>query len=382
MLRRLPLTILAFLVAVGAVGSQEPEISFKKLAVFPFAVLSKTPMEHLGEKVRQEFEERLKGEGFTMVSQVDLVKALQAPDERVREGALRVAASFLGRQPSSESLAGQFRTLSRDGSLRVRYQLALALGQLQHPGRGLLLAEILAQDTANPWMQTGVLCSVPPDAGELRDAVQRVLLAARTDEARVRLTVTTGSLHAEAADTPRLTVVATASPGQKYPPECYTKGVTVIASDYRVSRFDPTLGHKTTSYFSRLAMLRVAHLKGAFEALVFTDDDLLTEGAISNVFVVRNEELWTPPVDTPILPGITRAAVIEVARELGLAVREMGVTLDDVLSADEVFLTGSMMEVVPVVRIERQAVAQEKIGDVTRQIGLAYARLVDQECPV
>jgi len=224
--------------------------------------------------------------------------------------------------------------------------------------------------------------TVPPDAGELRDAVQRVLLAARTDEARVRLTVTTGSLHAEAADTPRLTVVATASPGQKYPPECYTKGVTVIASDYRVSRFDPTLGHKTTSYFSRLAMLRVAHLKGAFEALVFTDDDLLTEGAISNVFVVRNEELWTPPVDTPVLPGITRAAVIEVARELGLAVRETGVTLDDVLSADEVFLTGSMMEVVPVVRIERQAVAQEKIGDVTRQIGLAYARLVDQECPV
>jgi len=224
--------------------------------------------------------------------------------------------------------------------------------------------------------------TVLPDAGELRDAVQRVLLAARAPDARVRLTVTTGSLHADADDPPRLTVVATAAPGQKYPPECYTKGVTVIASDYRVSRFDPTLGHKTTSYFSRLAILRAAHRKGAFEALVFTDDDLMTEGAISNVFIVRNEELWTPPVDTPVLPGITRAAVIELARELGLKVHEAGVTLEEVLSADEIFLTGSLMEIVPVVRIERQPVAQEKVGDVTRQVGLAYGRLVDEECPV
>jgi putative membrane-bound dehydrogenase-like protein len=104
-------------------------------------------------------------ENLGVLTEKLLVKALQAPDERVREGALRVAVSFLGRQPSSESLAGQFRTLSRDGSIRVRYQLALALGQLQHPGRGLLLAEIVAQDTANPWMQTAVLSSVPPDAG-------------------------------------------------------------------------------------------------------------------------------------------------------------------------------------------------------------------------
>jgi outer membrane protein insertion porin family len=94
--RRLLLTILALLTAVAAVSSQEPEISFKKVAVFPFAVLSKTPMEHLGEKVRQEFEERLKGEGFTMVSQMDLVKALQALKEPLNDTLAKEIARKLG----------------------------------------------------------------------------------------------------------------------------------------------------------------------------------------------------------------------------------------------------------------------------------------------
>jgi len=219
-----------------------------------------------------------------------------------------------------------------------------------------------------------------PDADDLAENVYQVLAATGAADARVRLTVTTGSLHAVADDTPRLTVVATATVADKYPDECYVKGVTVLVADCRQSRTDPTVGHKTTSYFARLASLRAAHAKGAMEALWLTPEGHLAEGAISNVFAVRDEELWTPPLDTPVLPGITRAAVIELAAALDIPVREEVLTLEDTRGADELFLTNSMMEVMPVGRIGREPIGNEKPGDTTRRLAVAYSDLVAREC--
>jgi branched-chain amino acid aminotransferase len=221
--------------------------------------------------------------------------------------------------------------------------------------------------------------TVIPEADDLAENVRQVLSAAGAADARVRLTVTTGSLHAEASGTPQLTVVATAAPEERYPDECYTRGVTVIVSDCRQSPTDPTVGHKTTSYFARLASLRAAHAQSAFEALWLTPEGFLAEGAISSVFVVRDEQLLTPPLDTPILPGITRATVIELAVELDIPVREMRLTVDDLLGSEEMFLTNSMIELIPVVRIERQPIGNEKPGEVTRRLAIAFGELIDRE---
>lgn len=222
--------------------------------------------------------------------------------------------------------------------------------------------------------------TVLPDVAELADNVRQVVAAtAAGGDTRVRLTVTTGSLHAEASDEPRLTIVANAAAAERYPDVVYTKGVTVIVSGCRQMRGDPTVGHKTTSYFARLASLRAAHLQAAFEALWFTPEGYLAEGAISSVFVVRDEQLLTPPVDTPVLPGITRAAVMELAVELDVPVREKTLTLDDVRASEEVFLTNSMIELVPVVRIGREVIGNEKPGDVTRKLAIAYGELIDRE---
>jgi branched-subunit amino acid aminotransferase/4-amino-4-deoxychorismate lyase len=222
--------------------------------------------------------------------------------------------------------------------------------------------------------------TVLPDEDDLRENVEQVVGATEQEDARVRLTVTTGTLRPTEQDTPELTVVATASPGAKYPPECYIQGVTVLVSDYRQGQHDPTAGHKTTSYFSRLASLREAHAQGAFEALWFTYDQHLAEGAISSVFIVEDERLLTPPLDTPVLPGITRATVIELAVELGVPVREQTLTIKELLEADEAFLTNSLMELVPVVRVEREPIGSEKPGETTRQLYEAYRALVEREC--
>ncbi len=222
--------------------------------------------------------------------------------------------------------------------------------------------------------------TILPDSDELLDNVAQVLRATGDGDARVRLTVTTGSLHAVTEDAPPLTIVATATPGETYPDECYLKGVSVVFAEGRQMAGDPTVGHKTTSYFARLASLRAAHVRSAFEALWLTPEDYLAEGAISSVFVVRDELLYTPPLDTPVLPGITRAAVIELAVENDIPVQEKALTCEDVLAADELFLTNSMMEVMPVVRIGREPVGDAKVGDVTREVAVAYTNLVAGEC--
>ncbi len=79
------------------------------------------------------------------------------------------------------------------------------------------------------------------------------------------------------------------------------------------------------------------------------------------------------------LPGITRATVLELAGELKIPIREERLTLPELLEADELFLTNSMIELVPVVRIGRQTIGTEKPGDITRQLAVAYGRLIDRE---
>lgn len=222
--------------------------------------------------------------------------------------------------------------------------------------------------------------STQPDEDALREHVERVLAALEFESARLRLTVTTGSLRPTEQDEAPLTIVATATGGGAYPPETYTRGVTVLASRFRQNAADPTTGHKTTSYFSRLASLRQAHACGAAEALWFTHDNRLAEGSISNVFLVRDRTLLTPALDTPVLPGITRAAVLELAERIGLEAAEATLSIEDLLAADEVLLTNSMIEIAPVVRVEREVIGAEKPGEVFRQLAEAYRALVHEEC--
>ena len=207
-------------------------------------------------------------------------------------------------------------------------------------------------------------------------------------EARVRLTVTagptsklpTGDVQPEQEDRPPLTVCATAAPWAPYPGEFRERGMTVIISPYQVSPNDPIAGHKCTSYLPRLLALREAHARQSSEALWFSTGNLLAEGSISNVFVVREGRLQTPQLDTPVLPGITRAAVLELARAAGIETQEQPLTVNDVLDADEVFLTNAIMELMPVCRVEKRAIGPGKPGPITRRLGEDYRALVEKEC--
>jgi len=212
----------------------------------------------------------------------------------------------------------------------------------------------------------------------ITDAVYQTLKANDFTDARLRLTLTSGPMSLE--EDARPTVVITATRFTPYPAEYSKNGVLVVLSPFKQNVHDPTSGHKTTCYFPRIRALDEARKKRAAEALWFTIDNRLAEGCISNVFLVKNSGLYTPPVQTPVLPGIARKTVLQIAAEDSISVTEKDLHISDVLEADEIFLTNVIMQILPVSRVEQHTVGQGKVGEITKRLRERFDQYVKQEC--
>jgi branched-chain amino acid aminotransferase len=228
-------------------------------------------------------------------------------------------------------------------------------------------------------------------------AAEEVLQRNELQAARLRLTVTRGTAMQDPLHGLRVepTVFLTASPFEPYPEEYYQRGMTVVLLDeQKLNPYDLQAGHKTLNYFSRLAALREANRRGAGEALWFNVHNYLQSGSISNVFVVKSGVLLTPPTaadlrdpavaaataypKAAVLPGVTRGVVIDLAKAAGIEVRTTSIDVNALLDADEVFLTNSVMGVMPVCRIERKPIGRDEPGAVTRGLAEAYAAEVER----
>jgi len=205
---------------------------------------------------------------------------------------------------------------------------------------------------------------------QIQQAIDEVLTANKLTEARLRLQVSNGPIGADGTAATNLLV--TASEFTPYPAEFYEKGIRVTLTDFRQNPKDPFCGHKTTCFGPRLTALKNAHEKLATESLWFTTENFLAEGSISNVFLVKDGALLTPPVQTPVLPGIARKTVIEIAEAETIPCRQQPLQVADLLAADEVFLTNVIMEVLPVTAIEAHTVNDAKPGKLTKKIAEKY----------
>ena len=214
------------------------------------------------------------------------------------------------------------------------------------------------------------------------EACEELLRRNGLDSARLRLTVSAGSMleRLDSANDRPLTVCMTAQALIGHPAQAYESGIQVAICPFLISPTDPIVQHKTTSYLPRLLGLREAQRARCIEALWFTTRHHLAEGSISNVFLASKGILQTPPLDTPVLPGITRAVVLELARRLKIETRECELTIHDLLDADEVFLTNAIMQLMPVVRVEKSEIAGARVGDIARTLMRAYRDLVKEEC--
>jgi len=156
----------------------------------------------------------------------------------------------------------------------------------------------------------------------------------------------------------------------------------------RLNPLDPMGGHKTLNYWSRIRALQDAAAKKAGEAIWFTVSNHLAGGSVSNIFAVKGGTLHTPiahgeeddeALPAPVLPGITRSTIIELADELRIGTAKRMLDIDDLLEADEVFLTNSSWGVLPVVGVEAEAIADGNVGEVTKRLREAWRECVERE---
>ncbi|MFA9477075.1 aminotransferase class IV [Phycisphaerales bacterium AB-hyl4] len=224
----------------------------------------------------------------------------------------------------------------------------------------------------------------------LAEAVRNTIKHNKIDRARLRLTLTAGSLSllkpTDQAPTPTLLIVP--SEPTVYAPEYFDKGVMALVAPPAANPFDQLAGHKTLSYWARLRTLRQAASAGAGEAIWLSVSNHLASGAVSNIFLVKNDALLTPfargeeakgALPAPVLPGITRAAVLELAEEMNIPAHKQMLSVNDLLEADEVFLTNSSWHVLPVTQVEKKTVSDGKVGPVTQKLREALLAKIEEE---
>lgn len=209
--------------------------------------------------------------------------------------------------------------------------------------------------------------------------------------ARVRLTITGGDLNL-LSSTGRSgvdpTIMIVVQPATQYPEEMFAKGVTVIVADAKANPLDPFQGHKTLNYWWRLHELQRASTLRAAECIVLQVTNHVCGGAVSNLFAVKNGALLTPiargeeesgAVPSPVLPGITRSAIIDAAGALRIGCDRRMLSISDVLDADEVFLTNSSWGVLPVIAVEKHTIGAGAPGPITRQLSERWQEMVREE---
>lgn len=221
---------------------------------------------------------------------------------------------------------------------------------------------------------------VDGDAGFYRNIIDDLLINNGLSDTRVRITVTAGSarvgVYTDAQAQP--TTLVTCGPLQ-VPDDIYHHGVGVLLCDFRIHNTDPIARHKTTSYLPRLLALRQAQRISMADAIWYSDEGYLLGGTTGNVFLFKDDELLTPSLELPVFPGITRQIVLDIARELQIPVRETRISMEDTLAAQEIFLTGTTTEIMPVVAIEKHVVGPGRVGPITRTLLQKYRRNVRKE---
>ncbi|MBI4542933.1 MAG: branched-chain-amino-acid transaminase [Gemmatimonadetes bacterium] len=223
-----------------------------------------------------------------------------------------------------------------------------------------------------------LLLDIPLAPEAMADVVEDCVRVNGLADAYIRLVVTRGygDLGLDPRKCKRATVICIADSIALWPAEVYARGLTMITAPTSVNQpsgLAPQI--KSLNYLAHIMAKFEAINAGADEALMLEPTGEVAEGVGENVFCVKGQALRTPPGYAGILRGVTRDAVMEVAREAGYEVREETLTRYDLYTADEVFLTGTAAEVVGVARLDGRKIGCGQVGPVTKDIMARFGEL-------
>ena len=202
-----------------------------------------------------------------------------------------------------------------------------------------------------------------------------LLERAQNEESYIRIIVTRGvgdiSYHFERVHGP--TVVLAVKPYEPFPESTYTEGVAVIIASVRRNHplaLDP--GIKSCNLLNNILAVREAQSKGTLEPILLNDAGEVAEGASTNVFIVKNDAVATPPLSAGILPGVTRQLLLEIGPTVGIPIAEESLSVQDLLGADEAFLTSTLKEAAPIRSVDGANIGNGRPGPITVRLLQAY----------
>jgi branched-chain amino acid aminotransferase len=208
----------------------------------------------------------------------------------------------------------------------------------------------------------------------LRKASEEVIKANGLNPSRLRITVTGGHapLGSEKGESAETVLVAAMAP-PNHPPVG-----DVITVPYPRNEHGATVGLKTISYGENVIALAAAHAAGVKEAIFGNCAGNLCEGTGSNIFIVRDGQLITPPLSAGCLPGVTRALVLELCGKLGIDVKEIDTPLAELKSADSAFITSTLRDVQPIAHVDGVAL-KEVETELSKRLSAAFKALVAEQ---
>jgi branched-chain amino acid aminotransferase len=224
-----------------------------------------------------------------------------------------------------------------------------------------------------------ILLNIPMSHAEVCQAVVDTCRQNNLREGYIRLLVTRGvgglGLNPNRCKHPSVIVIADRI--QLYPKEFYENGLSIITvptTRNHHNAVNPAI--KSLNYLNNILAKIEANNGGCEEAIMLNNEGYVAECTGDNIFLIKGGEMLTPPLSAGALYGITRGVVMELARNAGLRVTEPNLTRYDVFNADEVFLTGTGAEVVPVVKVDGRVIGSGKPGARTRELEKKYHELV------
>lgn len=212
---------------------------------------------------------------------------------------------------------------------------------------------------------------IPMSPMEMTKTLVETVRRTELQDAYVRLVVSRGigDLGLDPRKCGEATVVIICSGIQLYPEERYDKGLSVVTCSTRRNRPDSINAQtKSLNYLNNILARIEVNLANADEGIMLTDQGYVSEATADNIFIVKHGELVTPPSHMGILEGITRGAVIDLARELQIPVFEKAILIHDVYCSSECFLTGSGAELIPVVKADGRKIGNGKPGEIFKKL--------------
>jgi branched-chain amino acid aminotransferase len=220
---------------------------------------------------------------------------------------------------------------------------------------------------------------IPMTKSGMSAAVVRTCKANKTLNGYIRLVVSRGAgtlgLNPHLCTEPNVFIIADQI--KLYPQELYENGMAIITAKIirnHPEALDPAV--KSLNYLNNIRAKIEAVAANVLEAIMLNHQGNVAECTGDNIFIIQSGRLVTPPISAGILPGITRALVLDLARSAAIPTAEEDFTLETLYACDEVFLTGTAAEVIPVTRVDDRVIGSGTPGALTTQLIDAYRQLV------